>query len=406
MRFLLLPLLCVFAVTASCNYTPDTAGAQQVDRIESGDTTIVRHLGLAGVWETPMEFVETGAIGALDGAEEEMFGNISDIAVDDAGGIYAFDGQAPALRYYDAEGNYVRTLGGKGGGPGEYQDASLGIVIRSDGRIVMRDPRNGRLNIYNPDGSYSDSWPVNSGLFTRNSTLIDNKDHLYLRIMSGPVEPNKAWPIALLHLDENAAVVDTIMPPTIANEPTNAAWNFQPVKLWTFSPLGYMVAGVNTTYAFSLYFPDGKMMEIQGPRSEVDVHPEERAEIEKVNDWRREYRGRHISGEIPPVPSKKPPYKNLKVDDDGRIWVHLYQPAVKKEDIDPVQVDERNAPATSWYEPSVYDVFQPDGVYLGEVHVPNGYSIRVIRGNKAWGTKRGEMGEPYIVSLTLQPRAL
>src|SRR5690606_23363068 len=113
-------------------------------------TVIVTTHG-GSVWPAPATLIEELRIGVLDGADEYMFGQVQEIAPDAKGGVYVFDGQVPALRYYDASGAYVRTLGGEGSGPGEYRDVALGLAVRSDRRIVMRDPRNNRLNVYAED---------------------------------------------------------------------------------------------------------------------------------------------------------------------------------------------------------------------------------------------------------------
>ena len=139
--------------------------------------------------------MEELAIGVLEGPEELMFGAISEMAVDAEGGIYVFDRQVPALRYFDATGRYVRTLGGEGSGPGEYRDVCLGLAVRSDGRVLMRDPRNARINVYDPDGSPADHWPVASGLFTGQAMTVDTADHVYLKILSEWPEQNKPWKI-------------------------------------------------------------------------------------------------------------------------------------------------------------------------------------------------------------------
>jgi len=153
-----LTLSVVLAVGLSaCGQSERTTEGAETTRTIVGDTTIVRTVS-GSVWGDSVTLVEEVAIGVLDGAEEYLFGQVQDLAVDADGGIYVFDGQVPALRYYDPDGKYVRTLGGEGEGPGEYKDACLGIAVRrSDGRVVMRDPRNMRMNVYNPDGSPSES---------------------------------------------------------------------------------------------------------------------------------------------------------------------------------------------------------------------------------------------------------
>ena len=161
--------LAAVMVLGACGQSSPREGAP-AERMVVGDTTIVRSSD--GIWGD-LVLVEEVSIGVLEGPEEYQFGRVGDIAVDAGGGIYVFDGLAPALRYYDSTGQYVRTLGGEGEGPGEYKDASLGLAVRrGDGRLVMRDPRNMRINVYNPDGSSSDSWRFESGLFTPNADQL------------------------------------------------------------------------------------------------------------------------------------------------------------------------------------------------------------------------------------------
>ncbi|MGH7447206.1 MAG: 6-bladed beta-propeller, partial [Longimicrobiales bacterium] len=249
MRIRVLPIavMTVGMTMAACAGEREGGPAWQSQRETRGDTTIVTTTS-GSVWPASGELVEELRIGALEGPEELIFGRIDEIAPDAEGGVYVFDGQAPALRYYDASGSYVRTLGRDGSGPGEYRDVALGLAVRSDGRIVMRDPRNNRLNVYEPDGSPSDHWPVASGLFTSQAMVVDTADHMYLKILLGPPERNRPWAIGLLHLDDNGVFVDTIPDPAIDGEPTEAGGTFLPAKVWVLTPHRDMVVGVPREY--------------------------------------------------------------------------------------------------------------------------------------------------------------
>ena len=377
-------------------------GTWVAERDTIADTIVVRTVS-GSVWGVPATLREDLAIGALEGREELMFGSIQEMAVDAEGGIYVFDGNVPALRYFDSTGKYVRTLGRKGSGPGEYEDAALGLAVRSDGRIVLRDPRNGRLNLYEPDGTPSKQWPVTSGLFTANAMVLDTADNAYLRILLSAPERNKPWRIGLLHLDPEGNVVDSIADPVIAGAPTEAGGTFRPSKLWAWSPLGYMVVGVNDAYHFELRPPGGPVIRIERSTPTIEVPPDERAEIEARNDWLRRTQGRFMTSEILPVPSTKPPYSGFLLGQRGRIWVRRHATAVHI-DVEPETRPDR-PPVASWVEPVVYDVFEPDGTYLGEVHVPKATGLMVVRGETAWGTRQGDAGEVYVVRLRVQHQA-
>lgn len=371
------------------------------ERDTLGDTVVVRTVS-GSVWGAPARLVEEVSFGVLEGPEEEMFGQILEIAVDGEEGVYVFDGQVPALRYFDAEGDFVRTLGGQGSGPGEYQDAALGLALRSDGRLVMRDPRNGRLNVYDPDGSPLDPIPVASGLFTSRAMVLDTADHVYLKVLLERPEPNRPWKIGLLHLDPSGQVLDTIPPPAFPGEPTTGSGAFNAAKEWDVGRLGQLAVGVSDRYVFEIRYPDGRVVRVERADWEpVPVLPGEKEDWEARNDWIRERRGQFMTSEIPPVPDVKPAYASLRIGEEGRVWVRRHVRAEEVEDVEPVDPDE-GPPPLGWREPAVYDVFGPDGSYFGEVEVPPRTSLSVFRGERVWGVRRGELDQQSVVRFRVE----
>ena len=376
------------------------------ERIVVGDTTIVRTLE-GSVWSDSAGLEEELSIGTLNGPPEYEFGQVGDVAVDANGGVYVFDGQVPALRYFDATGRHVRTLGGKGSGPGEYQDASLGVVIRHrDGRVVMRDPRNARLNIYAPDGSPLPPVLVTSGLFTAQATTLDTANHLYLRIMTGRPERNKPWPIALLHLDDQGRIVDTLVPPIMADEPLDLGGTmFARTKHWAFSPSGGFVVALSDRYRIEHFRPDGNVLRIERDVPPVAIAPEEKAELEAMNDWRYRTQGQFMTSDKPTVPDVKGVIRGLAVGEDGRIWVRRYAPAEKGDSVPGFAREGQEAPPTRfWHEPNVHDVFEPDGTFLGSVRMPPRTGLSVMRGDQVWGVREGPEGENQVVRFRIVSR--
>ena len=388
------PIIALLLSAACGGPTSERSGDWVVERDTVGDTIVVRTLS-GSVWGTPMELKIDLSIGTLEGDSTLMFGSIQKIAVDADGGIYAFDGQVPALRYFNAQGEYVRTLGREGAGPGEYRDVALGVAVRGDGGVVMRDPRNGRLNFYAPDGTPSDHWPVASGLFVNNAMILDRRNHVFLKILLGRPELNKPWPIGLLHYDPTGHLVDTIPPPAIAGEPTDAGGTFLPSKIWAFSPQGVVVVGTNDQYVFELRRPDGTVVRIERAAERVSLEPGERAEHEARSEWTRRNRAQFLTAKIPPIPATKPFFNGLYPGERGRVWVRRY---VKAEKMDmPTEPDASQRPPITWVEPMVFDVFESDGTYLGEVRAPPRTSVQVFRGDTIWGIRLGELDEQYLI---------
>ena len=56
-------------------------------------------------------------------------------------------------------------------------------------------------------------------------------------------------------------------------------------------------------------------------------------------------------------------------------------------------------PQLTWVEPVAFDVFEPDGRYLGMVRAPEGFSTRptpVFRGDTVWAVVHGELDIPLV----------
>jgi hypothetical protein len=262
------------------------------------------------------------------------------------------------------------------------------------------------MNVYDPDGSFSDQWPVPSGLFTNNAMVLDTADNVYIKILAGKIEPDRPWPIGLMHMGVNGEVLDTLRAPTLADEPTDGGGRFLPVKVWAWSPLSYFVAGVSRTYAFDIFLPDGKVTRVERAVEPAAVAPGEKREHEAVNAWIRKYQGRFMTAKLPDIPDVKAAYKSITVGEEGRIWVSRYMPAEKGEAIrrslpsGVAGADEY--PAISWHEPDVMDVFQPDGTYLGAVRLPPNFNAMVFRGDFIWGVRHDDMDVPYIIRLRVE----
>jgi hypothetical protein len=345
----------------------------------------------------------------VDGPEELMLGSVDQIAVDAVGGIYVFDDYVPALRHYDAAGTYVRTLGRKGGGPGEYGEICWGMDVRGDGKVVLQDFRNNRLNVYEPDGTLYAHWMVSgAGPWGGNHGLVvDTADHVYVPILTGTFDPNKPLPLktGYLHLDAEGVTVDTVHLPSLPNEPDQRTANlalFGPEKIQAFSPLGYLIVGMNDDYSFDVRRPDGPVVRIEREYEPVAYLPEERAEWEAALEW---WKRRRPDFDLPqPPPAHKVPFKAIQAAVDGRIWVTLSTVAVP-EQVEPPPEDPNEPPPLTWHEPTAYDVFEPDGTYLGRVDLPLDSRGFFMRGDTVWAVRRGKFDEEYVVKLVVADKS-
>lgn len=105
--------------------------------------------------------VDDLVIGARPDDPRYDFSRVRDLAVDEAGRIYVLDGGHSHVHVFDADGGYLRTLGGVGSEPGQLSRPS-NIAIAGD-KIVVNDLGNDRLSLWGLDGRHiGDHTPADS----------------------------------------------------------------------------------------------------------------------------------------------------------------------------------------------------------------------------------------------------
>lgn len=75
-------------------------------------------------------------IGSADGDLEEVFGSVSDVAVDADANVYVLDQRSDRVRVFNAAGGYVNTFGRRGGDPGQL-NRPIDIDVRGDTISVL-----------------------------------------------------------------------------------------------------------------------------------------------------------------------------------------------------------------------------------------------------------------------------
>jgi hypothetical protein len=91
------------------------------------------------------------------------FGRIGSLAVDSSGTLYVGDELAQQILMFDSSGRLLRTLGGKGNGPGEFR--SLGSIAWTGNALAALDLSNRRVTFFGTErGDVSTQpWPADAG---------------------------------------------------------------------------------------------------------------------------------------------------------------------------------------------------------------------------------------------------
>jgi len=411
-RFPSTPLLIAAAAGAlGCSDAGGRSAAAESWRAERdtvGDTVIVRTVA-GSVWGDTARLVEKLSIGVADGTEEEMLGDIRAIAVAADGTVYLSDRSGPALRQYSPDGRFVGIVGRKGAGPGEYSRPDGGLGVLKDGRVVIRDPGNGRLAMFTRAGEPAGTWRIGGNLNTSRQLYIDTAGALYTLA----IVDRENFGVGLARFAPDGTPGDTTAAPkwdyeeaeVIAQTKDNTSISnvpFTPEPRWTFSPLGYYVGGLSSRYAVDLFRPGAPRLRIERTTPPVPVGAEEGAarQREITENMRTIIPGWVWNG--PSVPSTKPPFRELLTSAEGNIWVVLSRPARR--------VPAATADGTDeWVEDVAFDVYEPDGRYLGVVRAPDGFQTSpepVIRGDTVWAVVEDADGVQFVKRLQLARGAM
>jgi len=404
-----LAVACLSVALQACGSAGDGAGGLGSVWTATTDTigdTIHVFTEHGQIWESNARLVSEISIGVLDGDPQYQFGNIRAIAVGADGRLYVLDGHGPVLRMYAADGTWVQNVGREGEGPGEYKQPDSGLEMRPDGKILLRDPGNGRISIYDSGGEYEGSWPLTGGLNTESPMVVTRDGAALTLVIKNLGTSVMEWQrgLARYHLD---GTTDTLDIPDLSyeeaiisgeSEGSSSTNNvpYTPEQQYTYSPLGYFITGISEDYSFQLLHEDGPVIEIGRDYEPVPVLADDasirRRQITK--NFRDNFPGWSWNG--PPIPDVKPPYSDLLTSEEGRIWVRVHVPSERYMTAEDQRAEEDrlDRPVNPYREPVVFDVFEAMGEYLGRVETPIGFTVYpkpIIRDMTVWGVIRDEL---------------
>jgi hypothetical protein len=381
------------------------------DALAGQRDTVVRNAGAprhAGM----STLVQELSIGVVNGPDEYTFGNITELAVAPDGSIYALDRSAFRIRVYDSAGRHVRSFGRQGQGPGDLASPA-GLAVLPDGRVLVWDTQQRRMTVFAPSGESIATWPSGGDGASggTHGLVIDAMGVAYARLRTlarPPSQPRDAPEMRSAWLGfrtTDGAVVDSIVEPSSPPfaEPLRAsvpghmrqmAMPFSPRRIATLSPRGVVVSGIAERYAFDLVPRAGAVTSV---RRVVEPAPiaartrdSARADIEtKMREV--DTRWTWPDGEVPRL---MPFFVEILVGADGRIWLQRDQsvpplvaaPSQGRAGASGAGVPDPNVDFT--YRPTHFDVFEPDGAFLGEVELPPKVTPMVMRGDVVWAVAK------------------
>jgi len=300
------------------------------------------------------------SIGQADGPEDYMFGYIRHIAVDEKQNVYVSDaiGSKTQIRVFDKSGEYIRTIGRMGQGPGEFNQVS-NFQITPNNELMIHDRFTFKLIFFTLDGDYIRTAfyrgvqaayvQVNTkGNYFFSAYEFQRQKVANSYYAAGKVEefgPDLNF-IKLIAKDEYRDVMGPLEPPAMVIR---------------FPSSDSVICGLSETYEFQIFDINGRMVK----KVSRDFDPVEISEYEKE---KRNLRGNGL-------PKYFRAFYNFSVDEDGRIFVQTY---------------ERQTDEDKFY----FDVFDPDGKYVAKI--PLNTLPKYWKNGKMYTSEEDENGYVYI----------
>jgi len=273
-------------------------------------------------------------------------------AVDAQGQIYIGDNSDMAIKVFDPQGKYLRAIGRKGEGPGEF--TFIGdMVPLPDGRLLVTDFQARRTSFFDYEGQFLVSYPWKKNflkvhLATESSCTLE--EGVYTE------EVRERWIKKIDFAGEELMSFGKFSFPEIKMVQVGEGMISTSVP-WTPASV---FAGDNSRqwlyhcpgdqYLIEVYDQEGKLFrKIDRPYEAVPVTDDDINEIKSDFTKRPDSPAAKLYAQME-FPGVKPVSDRLIVDSDGNLWLRTSE--VKKD---------------QGKEITAYDIINPDGFYEARV---------------------------------------
>jgi hypothetical protein len=298
-------------------------------------------------------------IGSTEGDGADVFGQIAGLAVDDRGRIWVADRLTHEIKVFEPDGSHVRTFGRKGGGPADFNGIA-GMSWGPGGNLWVLDGGNARYAVYDTAGRLLETrarditttmspWP---GGFDRAGRLTD---------ILARESTTAGRSTSLVRFSADWSKRDTLRLPAVPQRSfgslksgtathqriREAPVPFMPRAIWAVDPAGFTWVAVSDEYRIERSGFDG----VVDRALELDNTPPRVTRAEKEQILKNFAWFEAEGGKLDPslIPDEHSDLVNFFPDDEGHLWVVPSYP-------------EREKPP--------FDVFGPDGRYLGQLRAP------------------------------------
>lgn len=142
-------LLGLFFITACVRGKKEWKG-----KIETKDGfSIIKNPGEPMYGDPVLELIEDLVINGNAEIEEQMFQSVHTLDIDDEGKFYILDEQAGNIKVFAPDGDYLKIIGRKGQGPGEF-GMPISLIITRQDQIIVNDMGQRKIQYFDTEGNH------------------------------------------------------------------------------------------------------------------------------------------------------------------------------------------------------------------------------------------------------------
>lgn len=372
-------LLLVAAVGCSDAGSPENRETHVVQ--DSAGVTVVKNFGPAWDEGWRVDPEPSLSIGEQAGDEQVLLSRVVGAVRLDDGTVVVANGQTNELRWYDPDGMFVRSAGGSGEGPGEFE--YLRALARCSPDTLHAFDLNWQARQFTLDGEYLTSRRITEPGTERSPYQMScARDGLLVVTgwgMDG-VRPQGFYaaeaPAWTLNPDGSVwAELGSFVTSERIGSPGGSGPHPFGRAAAVAAGSGHAVVARGQRPGFERYDADGRLtLRVRGPDRDLTLTP---AMVDAYADsirsaanpafrqqLQRELAEMHIPDSIPAV-------DRVLVDRQDHVWTRHFRPPA------------RDAPA-------VWDVYDPTGQFLGTVETPDALDILEIGSDYLLGIHRDE----------------
>jgi hypothetical protein len=339
---LMVSLMLAFCLTA-CKGKPQKAKVETIDGVTYiHNPATPLHPSRAVIFEEEFTYKDTDESGEIRLFKPGRF------AVDPEGKVYIEDGADMAIKVFDQAGKFLRAIGRRGEGPGEF--ASVGFMFAlSDGRLLVTDFLARRTSIFGLEGQFLSGFQWKND-FER-IYLVSDSSYTLEEGIYGKDKPER-WIQTISFSGRELLSFGQFSYPEFKTMRIDGGVARMAIP---WSPASVFAGGqtrqwlyhcLSDKYEIEVYDRHGKLIrKIDRPYERVPVTSED------INEFRSRFADKPDSPaakfyEQIEFPKVKSITNRMIVDSEGNLWVRTNE--VKR---------------VEGKEIAAYDIFNPDGFY-------------------------------------------